>query len=414
MTARRILLLSLGLNTLAIGALAYYFKTKAEPEASPPLRHDTIELSRQPRAVRHTEVQVFAVTNTLALNWRAIESTDYKEYIARLKAIGCPWETIKDIIIADVSKLYTLKIAALQPPKKEWKFWQVKENNTSAMDGEGRKKFAALHKEKKALLKDLLGIDIDEENKRLFGWGNVWDDQLGFLSAEKRELAKEIQLNYTEMLQEIRQDSQDFIFQDDIAEQKRIGEEKRTELAQILTPQELREYDLRMSDTANQIRWSLRGFEPTQEEFQKIFEARKAFDDEHGDVNDREDKAAYQRRDQARQERDEQIKAALGPQRAAEYQRGIDSDYQILDRIADRFDAPEGSAAQVYDMKKAVEEQMKKLRADETLSAAQRKAALLAIRQETEQAMAAALGERAFKNYKSWNNGWFRNISPKP
>jgi hypothetical protein len=39
-------------------------------------------------------------------SWRSIESADYKEYIANLRAIECPEQTIRDIIIADVNKLY--------------------------------------------------------------------------------------------------------------------------------------------------------------------------------------------------------------------------------------------------------------------------------------------------------------------
>ena len=38
--------------------------------------------------------------------WKQIESSDYRTYIANLKAIGCPRQTIRDIITADVDSLY--------------------------------------------------------------------------------------------------------------------------------------------------------------------------------------------------------------------------------------------------------------------------------------------------------------------
>ena len=38
--------------------------------------------------------------------WRLLESPDYRTYIANLKAIGCPEQTIRDIIVADVDGLY--------------------------------------------------------------------------------------------------------------------------------------------------------------------------------------------------------------------------------------------------------------------------------------------------------------------
>lgn len=41
--------------------------------------------------------------NVRQLNWRQIESTNYSEYIANLRSIGCPEPTIRDIVAADVA-----------------------------------------------------------------------------------------------------------------------------------------------------------------------------------------------------------------------------------------------------------------------------------------------------------------------
>ena len=40
-------------------------------------------------------------------SWREVESADYATYIANLRDIGCPEQTIRDIIIADVNQLYS-------------------------------------------------------------------------------------------------------------------------------------------------------------------------------------------------------------------------------------------------------------------------------------------------------------------
>src|ERR1700719_942751 len=44
-------------------------------------------------------------------SWREVESNDYPTYIANLRDIGCPEQTIRDIIIADVNALYAQKRA---------------------------------------------------------------------------------------------------------------------------------------------------------------------------------------------------------------------------------------------------------------------------------------------------------------
>src|SRR6516162_1933421 len=43
----------------------------------------------------------FVVRRTF-FSWRDVESPDYPVYIANLRAIGCPEQTIRDLIIADV------------------------------------------------------------------------------------------------------------------------------------------------------------------------------------------------------------------------------------------------------------------------------------------------------------------------
>src|SRR5215471_13715806 len=39
-------------------------------------------------------------------SWAEVESADYPTYIANLRAIDCPEQTIRDIIIADVNALF--------------------------------------------------------------------------------------------------------------------------------------------------------------------------------------------------------------------------------------------------------------------------------------------------------------------
>src|ERR1051326_8463047 len=44
-------------------------------------------------------------------SWREVESPDYPTYITNLRNIGCPEQTIRDIIIADINSLYARRRA---------------------------------------------------------------------------------------------------------------------------------------------------------------------------------------------------------------------------------------------------------------------------------------------------------------
>src|SRR6266487_1479794 len=54
-------------------------------------------------------------------SWREIESPDYPTFITNLRGIDCPEQTIRDIIIADVNALYSLKRATnLVTSEQQW------------------------------------------------------------------------------------------------------------------------------------------------------------------------------------------------------------------------------------------------------------------------------------------------------
>ena len=58
--------------------------------------------------------------NRPMFQWRQIESSDYPTYIANLRAVGCPEQTIRDIITADVDSIYAPRRAQLkQEPDHE-------------------------------------------------------------------------------------------------------------------------------------------------------------------------------------------------------------------------------------------------------------------------------------------------------
>src|SRR6185295_9394269 len=69
--------------------------------------------------------KVIVVTNEL--QWAQLESEDYKTYIARLRAIGCPEQTLRDIIIADLDKLLAPEIVAAAGRRTDLKYWHSEE-----------------------------------------------------------------------------------------------------------------------------------------------------------------------------------------------------------------------------------------------------------------------------------------------
>jgi hypothetical protein len=347
-------------------------------------------------------------------DWRVVESEDYRKYIANLRAIGCPEETIHDIIIADVNKLFESRRRASSKPAKKFEYWKTGQQMFAGlMDEENIKQQQALTKEKRALLKELLGVEPDLKADLAAGAAGPLEAMLDFLPAEKQTQLLELEQKYgAKVMNKMKGGARDA---QDMKELQGIQKEKGAELAQLLSPQEKEEYDLRMSQTAMMMRMQLAGFEPTEQEFREIFQARKTFDDEFGLTGMAgTDKADQEKRAAAKQALDDQVKSLLGDSRFAEYERVQDMAYQSIAKAAEREGLPTDAAVKVYDMKKAAEEFAGKLRNDPSLSFEQRQSALQGIRAETEKAIVQTLGQKGFERLQSQPMGssWLRNLSP--
>ena len=96
--------------------------------------------------------------------WQQVEATDYRQYIANLRAIGCPEETIQDIVVADVNQLYGSRAKALRAAStNRYEYWKPRSSGLgSLLHEEMTEKMQELASEKEALLTQLLGVVVPE------------------------------------------------------------------------------------------------------------------------------------------------------------------------------------------------------------------------------------------------------------
>src|SRR5512147_948695 len=115
MRSRTILLIQLGLNLAFVGVILFLVALLKDNPSQP-------RFLLAPRPVTNTVTQIAVrkinATNLLAalasrqLSWANLESTNYAIYIVNLRGFGVPEETIRDIIITDIAKLYAQRRAA--------------------------------------------------------------------------------------------------------------------------------------------------------------------------------------------------------------------------------------------------------------------------------------------------------------
>ena len=375
----------------AVLAVAYFSnRGPVAPRADVPVVVHTNEVrtAMQARALRPMTVEM----STNDFHWGTIESQDYREYIANLREIGCPEETIRDIIIADINKLFAGRVAALYPSPKDYKFWRVQDRGSRQEERTREQKRRELDKEKRGLIKELLGIDYDVEMARWSGRPDEDDYRLGFLSSEKQELVNSLQAKYREMERALMADG-NFRNPENRAKIAALRAQREAELAQALGPQDFQEYQLRNSWTARNMRDNLTSFEPTEDEFRQIFDIRKQLDDQFGFTRDGGDQAMREQRQAAQAKVDEQLRAVLGEQRYHDYVMAQDDRYRESFDYAERNGLPRTTADALYDIRKTAEEAQREIQKNKALSPEEQQVALAEIRNATLATIKPLLGD---------------------
>ena len=357
MRGRTILIVSIGLNVVLLAA--WHFATKpTTPKTAAAAKPLTSRLTDQAKPALAYRKQFFS--------WSEIESDDYEKYIANLRAIGCPEQTIRDIILADVNTLYDeRKSAEDQTPEH----------------------FKALEGERRTLLAQLLGADWDTvERNAGFAFSRVafTDPLLNNLPAEVRAKVQEILQRW----------SQQAVTDDRAA--ALLEQKMRLELAGILSPAQLDELLSRYSANAislNNRLAELKFFKTTPQEFRALFHATDAFDLQLRLLGSADDSATQAQRHAIEQQRETAIKGALGTARYAEYVRLQDPGFRdaVEATLADGGTAETVRA--IYAVNQEVAVQQAIIAANTNLTGLQKKIELKKIELAQLQAQALATGQ---------------------
>jgi hypothetical protein len=409
MKTRVLLVASLLLNA---GLAAAFFlaspvsSTRVEGEANP----SSSSTAKNPKKADRTVRTIQKVVDR-DLDWARVEASDYREYIANLRDISCPEETIRDIIIADINKLYASKMAALYPSPKEFKFWKVEDRVARREGKELDEQRHVLEKEKRDLIKELLGVDYEQELARLSGRPDEDAWRYGFLTPEQQEQVRALRDKYRDQERAMWNENGGNWNAETRAKWAAMRAQREAELAQLLGPQEFQEYMLRNSWTARNMREELTAFQPNEEEFRKVFEMRKGFDDQFGFTRDGGDEALREQRRVAQQQLDEQMRALLGEQRFHEYQISQSPRFREIYDFAQRHDLPRSTAEAAYDIRRAAEDQRRKLESDGNLTGEQRSALLKTLSSDTENALTTTFGPEVWTDYRRRDGGWVRDLA---
>ena len=220
---------------------------------------------------------VTVVERAKLFDWRVLESEDYKQYVANLRAIGCPEKTIRDIITADVTELF--REHARQSPGNRFEYWKPGLIG-NAFDEKRVAQQQQQAKERRQMLQTLLGDSYSEKADPSGGLVMSPIEQMmgDILSLEKQTTMKAPEVKYAGQMLKIARSGAG----EDSEAMRKVMTDKEAEILTVLTPDEKFEYELRLSQPAILLRMSMGEFEPTEEEFRQMFLAAKKCSDKFG------------------------------------------------------------------------------------------------------------------------------------
>lgn len=315
-------------------------------------------------------------TALTSFHWSEIESADYRQYIANLRAVGCPEPIVRDIILADVNQLFAPRAAAIWKPEVR-EYWQKSSNGQASPDQ--MKQFMALSKDKTAILEDLLGVHLHEQQMintvHLQVYGH--EQNLLFLPADKREAALQAlaDADFEWNLQEVHAREGYSIDVD-----RKLFNETLQALAKVLTPAELEEFRLRGSPAANLLRSEVQYFNCTLEEFRQLVDWR-----EHAGQKNLSDRLTGAT---------EEVRKLFGDERATEFARVTDSFYINTRQAAEKQGVSLERVDQAWEVTRDTRAAAKSVAESNDLSAAERASRLRSLQQQAETRLNELLGPK--------------------
>lgn len=379
--------LSLGANVALVALLFAGYSGSAESSAAP------TATAPAPKAS--------APTGPSADTWARLSTDDLPTMVRKLQEANVPIEFIRALAAARINESFSERRKALRAGLQNQPFWKNETTDPRIRVGEYQ-----LYREQRKALRDLLGADAESPETNLYN-----TRRYDSVPADKIDDVKDAYRMFEDRRQELFSQLTGGTLGPEM--QKRMQELQKefdATLATILTPAQLEDYNLRNGDTANQLRYELAAFNPSEEEFRSIHRLRAQLEPYRGTSTPEE----MQRRSEAQRQINDQIKAMLGPVRGEEFTRANDHYYRQTSQLVSRLELPAETTTKIWELRQDIEKRARAVYSDSSLNPETRAQQLTALRQETDQQLQGMLGTRGMEPYRQYGGEWMRMLTPQP
>ena len=343
-------------------------------------------------------------------------SRDWKRYIANLKSVQCPEDTINDILLAEINRFYATKEAGLKLRPTQREPWETLPSG-GRRDWAKYEQLQQLENERVAVIKELLGLDVAPNIPPLIsGNGNeAFETALAEIPEAKRAAVLAAQDEFWTKAQKLQEKVNGLFLPADAEEYRKLRADRLAALKKVLTPAEFDQFERKTSPVSGILANRLAYFSPSDEEDRKLFTLQHDYYEDQtlpGQVVG--DKGLTNQRDaEAQAALDKQIAQSLGPDRYADYQRSQDGTFRQIAKATESAGVSRDVAIQVYDETQQVRQNMMQIASDPNLTADQRQEQLQNLMKATADQVRQAVGDKAWAAIQG-TLPQFRSPKPKP
>ncbi|MEO6003881.1 MAG: hypothetical protein ABIZ04_05035 [Opitutus sp.] len=338
-----------------------------------------------------------------SVSWSKLQNAKLADVVAQLRAAGFSAAAIRAIVYARLDEQMAEQRKRLLTEFEDPPFWKTKRPMFNSKLMMAQREF---YQEQKKQAKEILGSDAVGNDPMAEYFRKR---QYGDITAEKEEKLQRVAGDYGDLTNTIYADTNGILMPEDRDKIVYLEKEMRKDMAEILTPAEMENYELRSSSTANELRSQLTTFQPDEAEFRGLFHAMRTVEEKYG--NNQMGMTPDQRQ-QRTAALNEQAKLALSPERFAQFEQATNPANSSLNRIVARYNLPETVVPQVNAVQKDIQQRAAALR---QLPAAEQTAQAQALQKEATGKLQPLLGDSAFRAYKIFGGQWLDQITrPMP
>jgi hypothetical protein len=389
MRARFWLIISVSFNLFLAASLFYAAKRPLKEPAIP----------ESPESAAGVVVKTNVLVRQENFTWEQIQSTNYALLIKNLRSIGCPEQTIRDLITSDVNRIYARRrVTEVDYPNYEW--WKSTPDPGLAQQAE--EKLLSLERERRTLLTGLLGAGWDAEGKELIAARagiTLTGPILGDLPPETKQAVLNIVAAAQQKIEAYQEAQRLQGKAIDPMQMVRLREEPLVSLAVVLEPEAYDEFVLRYSPAAQQLREMMRTLDLTPDQFRSLFAALSAIIGQPAFFYTGSDPALLKQLQQLAAQSEAVIKTTLGPAVYGSYQLNQDPLYRSSQAVADQLNLPGSVVLPMYQINRATQAEMDRIRKDDTLSNDEKVEALAQTQMQAQQTLEQLLGPEAFERW---------------